>query len=175
MLPKEELLELFEETTEAASEEGETSSAEAFSSFMTSCLPPEILDELIEMTGGSEDFLQDVWNEKFGATLELAYSSGSSGEVCCAICEREVRGLTRHHVYPKETHGVMRKQGVPKNVLDSTISICRMCHSTVHRFFSNMELSKLYFSTERLLSHERFYKYAKWASKQADNRSKRVR
>jgi hypothetical protein len=58
----------------------------------------------------------------------------------------------------------MLKKGINKQELSSTILICRMCHSTIHRFFTNIELAKEYHSLDLLLSNEKLYKYSKWAN-----------
>ena len=60
----------------------------------------------------------------------------------------------------------MQKKGIEKEVLNKTIPVCGMCHGTIHRFFSNAELSADFFTLDRLMANERIYKYAAWASKQ---------
>ena len=84
---------------------------------------------------------------------------------CCLVCERAT-SLTRHHVFPKETHKTLLKKGFVETELAETIAICKMCHRTIHRFFSNDLLASDYYSLELLLSDEKFFKYAKWAGKQ---------
>ena len=53
-----------------------------------------------------------------------------------------------------------------KGLLKRTCSICRTCHSTIHRTYGNMALATDYSTTELLLRDEKIYKYCKWASKQ---------
>ena len=83
----------------------------------------------------------------------------------CSKCERQVK-LTKHHLYPKETHKQMRKKGIDDFLLSQTISICRMCHSTIHRFFDNDMIANELYTLELLLNNEKYYKYARWASNQ---------
>jgi len=140
-------------------------------------LPGEILDELSVLSGSddSTSLLEDIWKENFDVTQKFSssteeYFSSNSCEICC----REVR-LTKHHVIPREIHKTMLKKGITKEYLDVTIGICRMCHSTIHRFFTNQELADQYYSVDLLLSNDKFMKYAKWASTQGNSRSGRVR
>ncbi|CAM9438962.1 unnamed protein product, partial [Ectocarpus fasciculatus] len=73
--------------------------------------------------------------------------------------------LTKHHTIPREMHErVAKKLGTPKDVLNQTILVCRMCHSTIHRFFTNKELALEYNTLDSLVEDERIQKYAKWAS-----------
>lgn len=75
--------------------------------------------------------------------------------------------LTRHHLIPRELHQqIAKKKGYTQEFLNKTISICRMCHSTVHRFYTNRELANTYNTLEILMSEEKMIKYAKWASTQ---------
>jgi hypothetical protein len=64
----------------------------------------------------------------------------------------------------------MLKKGCTKELLDVKIPICGLCHSTIHRFFTNIELAENYNTIEKLLANEKFYKYARWASGLADSR-----
>jgi hypothetical protein len=47
-----------------------------------------------------------------------------------------------------------------------TCSICRPCHSAIHRFHDNMTLAQQYNTTELLLQDQQVYKFCQWASKQ---------
>ena len=69
----------------------------------------------------------------------------------------------------------MLKKGLSKSLLDITIPICRLCHSTIHRFFTNNELAETYNTVDKLLDNEIFFKYAKWASRLADSRYSQVK
>mmetsp|Transcript_20378 Transcript_20378/g.19691 ORF Transcript_20378/g.19691 Transcript_20378/m.19691 type:complete len:231 (+) Transcript_20378:337-1029(+) len=115
-------------------------------------------------------FLEDIWIERFQQkTVEVEEQgewNGGDYVLECELCERTIQ-TTRHHVYPKETHDWLRKKnenhyGVYE--LRKTVSLCRMCHSAIHRFFSNRELAIEYYSLELLLDSELVCKFAKWAS-----------
>lgn len=114
-------------------------------------------------------FLEDIWIERFQQkTVEVEQGEWNGGDYIleCELCDRHIQ-TTRHHVYPKETHDWLRKKnenhyGVYE--LRKTISLCRMCHSAIHRFFTNRELAIEYYSLELLLDSELVCKFAKWAS-----------
>lgn len=169
------LNELLEETLSLIHEDGDSGDFEKFISLVKEYLPDDVLESLKEILG-DESFLEDIWHERF----EVHTCDDDDPGVCfllhkcCQICERSVR-LTEHHLYPRETHKTLLKRGHDKSVISQTISICRMCHSTIHRFFTNDELSAKYYTIELLLSDERYFKYAKWASKQHNSTSSRVR
>lgn len=70
----------------------------------------------------------------------------------CELCEREVKETTKHHLVPKQKGG---KHGAIAN-------LCRACHSTLHRTFSNTELAKHYNTISKLQEAEALQKYLKW-------------
>ena len=49
-------------------------------------------------------------------------------------------------------------------VIDHRSNLCRMCHSAIHRFYTNRELAEDYWSLELLLGSDKVYAFAKWAS-----------
>ena len=163
------------ETIEIAQEEGFTDTSSKFSKFVLDMLPLDIIDTLREIYG-SEDFIDDIWHERYEVITRIG--EDDAGEVLehghCLVCERKVR-LTKHHLYPRETHKRKAKQGISEINLQETIAICRMCHSTIHRFFTNDILADEYFTLDRLLSNERFYRYARWAAAQSGKRNGKVR
>lgn len=169
------LVELFEETLRLAEEENATENLELFVLFIQEMLPQEILTAL-ESTAGGDSFLEDIWSEKYEEITpsEVNEDDFLTGR-CCRICERGVVRLTRHHLYPRETHTKMLKHGIEKSRLCETVSICRLCHSSIHRFFSNDELSRNYNTVDLLMSNEKFFKYAQWASKLSNARNGRVK
>eukprot|EP01035_Chromulina_nebulosa_P021459 gene21459-27796_t len=165
---------LLNETVEIAQEEGVTGNCLDFSQYILDMIPTHIIDQLRDIYGG-DDFIQEIWNERFSISSsaelidEIFLENG-----CCSVCERKVR-LTRHHLYPRETHRRKLKEGISETELKSTVAICRMCHSTIHRFFTNDVLADEYFTIDQLLSDEKFYRYAKWASTQSDKRNGKVK
>lgn len=157
---------LLQETIKIAEEEGMVASMDSFKSFVGDMLPQDVINQLEEILD-SADFLEDIWKDKFEpATVD---DEGDSADDLkpghCLVCERRVR-LTKHHVFPRETHSRLVKKGYDAKALNTTIGICRMCHSTIHRFFTNDELSESYYTLDLLLADEKFLRYAKWASTQ---------
>lgn len=80
----------------------------------------------------------------------------------CALCQRLVSRVTRHHLIPKSLGG---REVVP---------LCDACHQTLHSFFQNATLSKELHSLEALRAHEDIARYLAWVRKQPD-RAIRVR
>lgn len=139
-----------------------------------------IFSQLAQLTGGDSAFLEDIWNEKyrkdqedeeneeFHESDEINTSSFDSNR-CCQVCERQVK-LTRHHLIPRQTHKAMLKKGITKETLNQTIPICRLCHSTIHRFFTHEQLALQFNTVEKLLVDKKFYKFAKWSSSLSNSR-----
>ncbi|CAM9094508.1 unnamed protein product [Pylaiella littoralis] len=84
---------------------------------------------------------------------------------CCLLCER-LMPLTRHHVMPKSTHKRYRKKGYADAVLNRTITICRPCHSAVHRAHDAATLAEHFTTPEQLLADESVGRFVAWARKQ---------
>ena len=166
--------ELLDEIIDLAIEENEIETDIMFSNFVKDMLPLDILNALIDITGSSS-FIDDIFSERFTNKIDDGDNDDNNYDnnkhTNCEICERYVK-LTRHHVYPRETHKSCLKRGIAEKELSQTIAICKMCHSTIHRFFSNEELAKHYYSLELLLKEEKIVKYAKWASTQGSRLSK---
>jgi hypothetical protein len=164
------LNELLEETFACAEEEGATDSLDGFKAFVEAMIPEDVLSTLSNEAHGS---LEDLWDDRYAKEALEAEAEEDLSDVnsdhgiedgCCELCDRELR-LTRHHLIPREMHErVSRTRGTPKEVLNRTAALCRMCHNAVHRFFSNMELAFDFNTIELLLADDRVYKYAKWAS-----------
>lgn len=176
------LNELLEETFACAEEEGATSTLAAFKDFVEGMIPADVLMTLSTEACGS---IEDLWSDRYGRDMtpnEPSEATTADSAVnndddvsdvnsdhgvedgFCELCDRELR-LTRHHLIPRETHDrVSKTKGTPKEVLNRTALLCRMCHNAVHRFFTNIELAYDYNTIDLLLGDERVYKYAKWAS-----------
>ena len=114
-------------------------------------------------------FLEDIWAERFQDKpddTDKADWDRETNSFECELCDRFIQ-TTRHHVYPKETHDWLRKRNESKynsNELRKTIALCRMCHSAIHRFYTNRELAIDFYSLELLLDCDQVCKFAKWAS-----------
>lgn len=84
----------------------------------------------------------------------------------CCTCKRET-ALTFHHLIPRKMHRRTHfKKHFTREQLQAGIMLCRVCHSGIHKRYSEMQLAKL-FNTELLLKNntelERFFT---WVSKQ---------
>lgn len=156
-----------------------------FIDFVKEMLPPDVIVRLQELTGSEDSddsFLGDIWSDRFEISDCIEYDDSTSTgagsvrwiERVCEICDRQT-SLTEHHVYPKEMHKTMLKRGILDEKLNETIRICRLCHSTVHRFFSNKELAEKYFTLDLLMQDERMQRFAVWASSQRNQRQFRVK
>jgi hypothetical protein len=177
------LNELVEDTITYAEESGSTSTYSDFETFMKEMLPVDMLDMLCNNINAN---LEDIWNERFLIEEEKIEDNGDNSNAfddynndsfminCCEMCEREI-ALTRHHLIPREMHErMLKREGIERNILNRTISICRMCHSTIHRFFTNKELAESYNTLDVLLSCPKVEKYAMWASKLKSGGNKRI-
>ena len=83
----------------------------------------------------------------------------------CELCERESVRFTEHHLVPRSRGG---KYG-PK------ARLCPTCHRQIHAMFSEKTLANELNSVERLRADPEFAGYLKWASRQQDGASFRVR
>lgn len=76
------------------------------------------------------------------------------------------RRLTLHHLRTKKADPHL------------TIRICRECHSTIHRFYTNRELAAKdspLASLEGLLAQEKYAKAVAWIARQDPGRHPRIR
>ena len=177
-----ELAELFDDVLDLFSEDVRSGSVlnsyAVFKSHVEDNLPPEALTDIKALLGADEDdeddedvegggFLRVIYDERFKPADpdDDEETFGDFGRrLLCEICERLTK-LTRHHLFPKQLHSKLEHK-VSATELYKTITICRMCHSTVHRLFSNDELAEDFHSLESLMSTPQMQKYAGWASKQ---------
>ena len=87
-----------------------------------------------------------------GSKSELSASVAQAISNCCALCEREVQQLSRHHLIPREEGG---RHG-------PTADLCQPCHSSVHLLLDNKELARHYDTIEALRNAEKLQKYLHW-------------
>lgn len=76
----------------------------------------------------------------------------------CALCEREVSSVTKHHLVPKSEGGKI------------TIDLCSACHKTLHSFFENRTLAKELHTIEALRQESDIARYLAWVRKQPDSK-----
>jgi len=80
----------------------------------------------------------------------------------CELCERNVTGISKHHLVPKSEGGT------------ATVDLCATCHATLHRFFTNRTLAREFNTIAALRCAPEVQRYIAWVRKQPD-RSIRVR
>jgi 5-methylcytosine-specific restriction protein A len=76
----------------------------------------------------------------------------------CALCEREVRQVNKHHLIPKSEGG------------REVVELCYACHKTLHSFFTNETLLKELHTIENLRAEPEIARYLAWVRKQRDSR-----
>ena len=85
----------------------------------------------------------------------------------CEICGRE-KSLSFHHLIPCHLHKkklFLRKFG-KEEMKTRGLNLCRMSHSTIHKFFELKDLGLNYNTKEKLMENEKFGNYVKWVKKQ---------
>jgi 5-methylcytosine-specific restriction enzyme A len=76
----------------------------------------------------------------------------------CALCEREVSQVTKHHLIPKSEGG------------REVVKLCNACHTTLHSFFTNETLLKELHTIDSLRAEPEIARYLAWVRKQRDSR-----
>ena len=74
----------------------------------------------------------------------------------CALCEREVARVSKHHLTPKSEGGT------------ETTDLCSACHKTLHKFFTNRTLAKELNTIDALRQNPEVRRYLSWVCKQPD-------
>ena len=83
----------------------------------------------------------------------------------CELCLRESVRFTEHHLVPRSRGGKYSPKA----------RLCPTCHRQLHAMFSEKTLANELNSVERLRADPDFAGYLKWASKQKDGATFRVR
>lgn len=78
----------------------------------------------------------------------------------CALCEREVAYVNRHHLIPRSEGGT----------ITDTVELCLDCHHTLHRFYRNRTLSREFSTIEALRADPEIARYLAWVRKQRAGR-----
>jgi len=87
------------------------------------------------------------------ARRRFSFSASSAPEEPqCALCERHVAHVTRHHLVPREEGG---KHG-------PTADLCQPCHSSIHLLLPNRDLARRYATIEALRAAEELQTYLHW-------------
>ena len=89
----------------------------------------------------------------------------------CELCERKLT-LTEHHLIPVEMHNKTwcKRKFTIEECHKNRINICHDCHMAVHKFISNKDLAKNYYTLEKLKTHEKLMNFVNWVS--ASNKRK---
>ncbi|MFP5263512.1 MAG: HNH endonuclease [Blastocatellia bacterium] len=79
-----------------------------------------------------------------------------SAQGACALCERAVARISKHHLTPKSEGGT------------ETIDLCSACHKTLHKFFTNRTLARELSTIDALRRNPEVRRYLAWVRKQPD-------
>jgi len=95
--------------------------------------------------------------------------SNSQSSACCQLCCRVTKqGTTQHHLIPRTCHSnKWFKKNFSRERMRETISVCRECHSAIHKFVpKEKDLGRYYNTVEDLMAHEEIAVFVHWVSKQ---------
>ena len=85
----------------------------------------------------------------------------------CELCNRVTRrGTTEHHLIPRTCHSnKWFKKRFTREQMHRTVSLCRDCHSAIHRLVPReKELGRDFNTLESLRQHERIGEFVRWVS-----------
>lgn len=84
----------------------------------------------------------------------------------CALCGSD-KLITFHHLIPKSCHSNkwFKKNFDRTEIQENGISICRRCHSFIHKKFSEKTLGRELNSLDKLLANQTIHEYIQWAKK----------
>ena len=99
------------------------------------------------------------------SSSEIASPSTNKDHPTCALCKRASLRFTSHHLIPRSRGGKFGPQ----------IKLCPTCHRQLHAMFSESTLAKELNSVEALRANPEFSDYLRWARRQKDPTSFRVR
>lgn len=101
----------------------------------------------------------------------LLQTIGSHKPGICKLCARTMTNITKHHVHPKV--GPNSQRLPPPDMKDSsyeylntTVDLCRPCHSMIHHIIPNKVMSDSYHSIPLLESHPRVKAWVDWVRRQ---------
>ncbi len=85
----------------------------------------------------------------------------------CQLCGSS-HSLTFHHLIPRTCHKNkwFKKQFSLEEMRTRGLTLCRKCHSFIHKKFSEKELGRELNELEKLLEQDLVINYLKWAKKQ---------
>lgn len=83
----------------------------------------------------------------------------------CLMCERPMN-LTAHHVIPRVTHAKYLRKGFTRAQLNTTIMICRQCHSKIHSTEDEKTLARDFNTLDKIVAHPEIARWIAYARKQ---------
>ena len=84
----------------------------------------------------------------------------------CELCG-VMDHLTQHHLIPR----VKSKKNKYRESKDNTITLCSMCHSTIHATYTESELRDNLNTLDKIVQDSRIHKYLLWRMKHLDFQS----
>lgn len=84
----------------------------------------------------------------------------------CALCERVLSTVSKHHLVPVTRHSNIRgrDRSVSHEDLHTVVHLCRDCHNNIHAVLSEKELERDYPTLEALREHPEIRRFAEWVA-----------
>jgi len=83
-------------------------------------------------------------------------------DMLCELCQQEP-ATSFHHLIPRTLHSNRWfKKNFTREQMRSGIVVCRQCHRSIHKFASEKELGRRFYTMELLLAHPDVAKYVTW-------------
>jgi hypothetical protein len=88
----------------------------------------------------------------------------------CALCRREVRILTRHHLIPRSRRDARQRRSDPMRAEAerATVDLCRSCHHHLHRCLPERDLARFYTSLAAVAAHPDVARFSAWIARRPD-------
>ena len=93
------------------------------------------------------------------------FSSRTSQQKRCELCERLTTHHTIHHLIPRSRDKYTQEVAV----------LCKACHGMVHRLISNIDLEKHYYTIEFLKQHPEVRRFIGWVRKQDPHKRVKIK
>lgn len=91
----------------------------------------------------------------------------ATGPGRCALCQRSVHALTRHHLIPRCRRDARRRRADPE-AERATIELCRPCHDHLHAVIPARELERSCATLASLAAHPAVAAFTVWVAKRPD-------
>lgn len=85
----------------------------------------------------------------------------------CALCQRAVRELTRHHLIPRCRRDARRRRQDPACERE-TADLCRPCHHHLHAVIAERDLERSFASVAALAAHPEIAAFTAWIARRPD-------